>query len=636
MKIRITYLFFLLPIKLCFGQFFISSNSEIHVNNGRTLYFDKTVNNEGLINFETVGELTLDQGLDNSEGTLTLNDAILKLGSGTPNADGIHTLTFNDSDDTIKFMELNHNGTFNVSSTGFLNILDTFISKSGTLNASDRIVLISSSAQNTAIVPQSQDGNINSIRVERFYPANRAWRFLSSPVNSISSIFDNWQYGGFFVPNKGTHITGGSVANGFDQNESGNPSLYTFNNTTTSWDTFANTNATNLVAGQNYYTLVRGDRSIDLMINDFDTEVETVLYSTGALHIGDFDTNHNVSSGGFIATGNPYQSPVDLSLVRTESGNSFTDEMWIWQPEANNSGQYAYIVPSTGINSLPGSNADQYLQPSQAVFIQAAIDNPQINYREAHKGNSNNLIEVFSNQIDNFLRIGLYDTNDIPFIDIANDGLIMLMDSNYDTLTTIEDGEKFFNNDENIAIQYGNQLLTADKRNVPTDLNEVVELFINNIDSANYNFSIEMQGFGNLPNGLYLWDKYNDTYTPLSDGLIIPIQFDLAIPESVDNNRFALTFDIQTLDTNTVSEAYSIGVYPNAFKDVLYITFGQNLIGKNAMLKIYDALGKTVYNNNLKHIKDKIQLNNLSLNSGVYFLNISNENINHTFKLIRE
>lgn len=640
LKISFTILLFFCYF-LNSAQFSVSNGTEIHVQNSSLIYSDLNLVNAGSIIFDSNGgELILDSGLDNSVGILTLDNAILKFGGGTTNADGPHTLTFNSTtDDTAKFVELNHNGTFDVSGTGFLNIIETFTSKKGILNAADKIVLVSSSVLETAIVPESVSGTINGIRVERYFPANRAWRFLSSPIASDQSIHVNWQNAGNFIANVGTHITGGSLMAGFDQNGTGNASLYTYDNSIPDWITYANTKFTNLVIGENYYTLVRGDRSVDIMINHFLYSPETVLRSTGSLHIGDFDKTYTTATDGFIATGNPYQSPVDMNEVRITSSSGFTDEMWVWQPGANNSGQYAHIILSTGTNSLPGpeDKANEFLQPSQAAFVQAAVDGPIIRYRENHKGVRTELTEVFSeNNNLNYLRMGLYGHDNTAFVDIAFDGMVLLMDENYDTAVNISDGEKFFNNEENIAFQYADAFLTADKRAAPTDLDEVIDIYINNIDEENYKFSIELTGFDDLPNGLFLWDKYHDTYTSLTDGLVIPVTFDTAIPETTDNNRFAITFRNQTLSTNTNYDKSEIGIYPNTFDDELHISFGGNSIGRTFNLVFYDVLGKTIYKQKLDNVGQQVFLENLSFSSGHYFLNISDESSSHTFKLIKQ
>jgi hypothetical protein len=662
---RYLLIIILLLGNICQAQFHVANGSFLHVESGHILYFDKDVDNEGLINFVSNGELILDQGLVNSSGTLTLNNAILKLGSGTARADGTHTLTFNDSDDTVNFVELEHNGTFNVSSTGFLKIVETFTSNSGTLNAADRIVLLSGTEPaymnhnsgideypDTAIVPQSAGGSVNDLRIQKYFPGNRAWRFLSSPVKSNLPINDNWQEGAVTVaigsgnpnPGYGTHITGGPSGNGFDQNESGNFSMFTYNNSmeawTVSYPTSTNTAGDSLQVGRNYYTLVRGDRAVNLQINDFTTEEPTILRSTGNLHIGNFSTSHSsITTGEYFATGNPYQAPVDMNAVRSTSSNSFTDEMWVWQPLANNDGQYAHIsnLGGTITNSLPGSFANQYIQPFQAVFIQANTNNPVIAYQETHKSTDTNLVEVFSMTTpDNYLRIGLYGNDQAPFIDVAHDGLVMLMNNTYNTTTTKEDGEKFFNTEENMAIQYGDRLLTLDKRNFPTDYDEVVDLYMFNLDEGNYKLSIDLTGYDNLPNGIFLWDKYNDTYTSLSNGLVIPISFDQAIPESIDENRFALTFKDQTLSTDNLTNNDQIKIFPNAFNDKISLIFDNNFTGETIYINMFDIIGRRIYSEKTEIADNILELKNLDFSSGNYLLKIKSENYQQTFKVVKK
>jgi hypothetical protein len=85
------------------------------------------------------------------------------------------------------------------------------------------------------------------VEVQRYIPAKRAFRFLSSAVTTPGSINANWQEGvnntgivhstDNLNPNEhfGTHITGSQTGqNGFDATASGNNSIFGFNNTTQS------------------------------------------------------------------------------------------------------------------------------------------------------------------------------------------------------------------------------------------------------------------------------------------------------------------------------------------------------------------------------------------------------------------
>jgi hypothetical protein len=108
---------------------------------------------------------------------------------------------------------------------------------------------------------------VGDVTVEQCYPARRAFRFLSPSVTTATSIRENWQENPVgYLDNPrlgyGTHITGvepGSANatvdqdgnNGFDYNPSGNASMFTFDNSTPSWDRVTNANGV-LTAGEAY------------------------------------------------------------------------------------------------------------------------------------------------------------------------------------------------------------------------------------------------------------------------------------------------------------------------------------------------------------------------------------------------
>src|SRR5690606_29972019 len=130
---------------------------------------------------------------------------------------------------------------------------------------------------------------------ERFIPARRAFRLLSSPVTTTSSINANWQEGvnnpdtstnNNPNPGYGTHITGSTTgANGFDATPSGNPSLFYLDVDNQSWEPFANTDNTTIQAGVPHRLMVRGGRDINVTSNSA-APSDTRLRTTGSLHTG--------------------------------------------------------------------------------------------------------------------------------------------------------------------------------------------------------------------------------------------------------------------------------------------------------------------------------------------------------------
>ena len=668
MKIYFTTILVLITLLSNSQDFKVNGGTSLFVKDGVNLYADINLFNEGTVKFGNTGNLILDGGINNSGAVdLVLNNAILKLGSNTSRANGAQTAIFR-SDDEAKKVELGmQSGSYDVNG-GLLSITETFTSNSGTLNANDNVVLKSTSFDNTAIVPESQGGTVNGIRVERFIPANRSFRFLASPVNttgsSKSTIKDNWQQEGEnpflmdgttpnpnYRANVGTHITGGKPEDGFDENLSGLPSLFTFDNSDGSYTAVstANSKATdvkNLETGEPYYILVRGDRSIDLMIND-DTENNTTLETTGSLAIGN-QTPVDVTStgsGGFILIANPYQAPVDLNAVLSNSTNiASTANVFVWEPRAGSEfqkGQFATIDNSLN-NTLPVSNANRILQPGQSVFVKATIpgNSVDVKFSESDKLNPSDLTDVFSDDTnsttDGYLRLGLYAQGYTPFVDVAKDGFIVQFDDAFDNAIDEQDASKIFANSENMSVLLNNEYLSINSRKLPSNLNETIEIFTQNLDDTQYSFSVDLQGLDNLPNGIMLWDTYKDTYTTLYDQQSITFNVDQSIPESSATDRFALVFKNQTFGTEN-QELSNISLYPNpVIDDNLTIQFGQLNSNKTDVV-IFNQTGKKVFDQTFTDHNTYLNIENLDfLAAGGYILNVKQEDQTKSFTIIKE
>ncbi|MFD2434667.1 hypothetical protein ACFSO9_14720 [Mesonia maritima] len=189
---------------------------------------------------------------------------------------------------------------------------------SGGLNTNNNLTF-GSSAEQTGTVGNLSNGTITGqVTVERFFSARRAFRFISSSVNSSESILENWQEGAETntanpVPGYGTHITGSvSGANGFDATPSGNPSLFTYDNENQSWSSIPNTDNTFVSAGEAFRLMVRGDRSVDVTDNET-TPTTTKIRTRGTLVSGNkVLSGLGTDAGDYNFIGNPYQAVVDF------------------------------------------------------------------------------------------------------------------------------------------------------------------------------------------------------------------------------------------------------------------------------------------------------------------------------------
>lgn len=81
--------------------------------------------------------------------------------------------------------------------------------------------------------------------VERYFPARRLWRLVTSPLTSTSAIFDSWQNKGIYVSGVNTSITSpnptGALGNGLDVSPQNNASMKTWNKATQQLDPVLNT-----------------------------------------------------------------------------------------------------------------------------------------------------------------------------------------------------------------------------------------------------------------------------------------------------------------------------------------------------------------------------------------------------------
>ena len=236
-------------------------------------------------------------------GTLIANSSRLRFnGEVNQNINGNGFTAADLVVDNDNQLNLSLNASERIEITNLVDIQDAI------LNTNDHLTL-KSTATNTAQIDElSPSSSINgNVTVERYFPARRAFRLLSSSVTSpaTSSIQDNWQEGATDyqddpVPNSstsgnfgfGTHITGNNTSQtdnslnaGLDWTPTGNPSLFTFDNLAQSWNAVNNTKDNTLSAGDPYRLLVRGDRSIDVTDNAT-PPTNTKLRSTGSVKQG--------------------------------------------------------------------------------------------------------------------------------------------------------------------------------------------------------------------------------------------------------------------------------------------------------------------------------------------------------------
>ena len=488
-----------------------------------------------------------------------------------------------------------------------------------------------------------------NVRVERFIPAQtntaRAFRYMSSSVNSTESIRNNWQESGNTPDGIGTHITGSATGDyGFDQTETGNPSMFTFNNADTSmgqanaWEAIDNTNSDLLIAGKAYVALIRGDRNHDLLSVPTDNpNTNVTLRSNGTLIKGDQPTDLNPVANYFSLVGNPYQAQVDLNAIISDNSytNLNTNHYWVWDPNISPNGGYVAVELPSG-NSPGSSVINQYIQPGQSFFVQTLNDGlADITFTESSKSISQPQTEVFSEDEDPFINIRIYNDEALTNNLRESDALAIFFNENASNEVTQHDAVKFYNPSVNLARIENDQLLCIEKRALPLD-GEILELSISGYVETNYTFEIDLSNFEDNFN-VYLNDTYLDSQTLLSHGAnYISFSVDEANMGSLSLDRFSLTFENTTLSIDDIVQPSGFSMYPNPVTNHYFEIKMQNTGSEDIQLGVYNLLGRAVYNQDYRTSSSGAVQVSLpkTLSSGTYLVEVIQKNERFATKLI--
>ncbi len=595
-----------------------------------------------------------------------------------------------DGIDAGSFSNIRLNNTDGLTVTDDIDVTDVFDLDAGDVTVEDGdFITFKSNATKTAIVGDSNGGNINGcVVVERFIPQERAFRYMSSPVTTDSpgcnhkpSINANLQEGEQVTNNAnyptasanaiqgfGTHITGSQytapVSSGLDATDTGNPSMFLYNNIAGDFNPVLDTRNESLRAGQDFLLMVRGDRTLNLNVNNTQTGPDTTLRFTGELftnvhqfavtsgNTNDLNTNASPTPNPdpdpvYNSIGNPYHANVDLGeLLLDHSADILKTRAYVYDPHASGdfgawitltfdaSGNLSSSTPTT---LGKGVSHNGFLQANQAFFIENIESSnsiaPQVSFSESLKDNTiDEEIPIFSTQPSNdfSVAIDLYESSE----DDLRDGVLVSMSDQYnDAYVQAEEAMKFFNYVESLAISNMNQFYSIEKRNLSDGQQEIVQLYLGNYEATDYTFKINVNNPENKT--VYLVDNYLGTQT-LLDALYYEHTFsvDESVPASVATDRFELIFDNTTLGNNSFEMA-GIEVYPNPVENIVKIDKG-DFSGDWKTLNIYDITGKQVINLDASNTDSALKIDMSSLSNGLYILKINTSNGQFQQKLIKE
>ncbi len=613
------------------GNVIIASGATLNLNNS-TLVVSGVFSGTGTLIGSATSGLNLN-GLG-SQGTFYMNQTT----PGTSNKIANFTLNATSSGSATLGNDM--------SISGILTLTN------GTFNTSGKLTL-TSNGSGTAVVAPITDCNAvaitGDVTVERFFPARRAFRLISSPVTTTSSIRDNWQegvnnpppaYTTNLNPNAGygTHITGnmtGGGIYGFDATQTTANSMFTFNNTTRVWVAVPNTNSITLTAGVPYRLMIRGDRSINMSTNA-PTATNTILRAKGELKICNAPVGilgQNANDLSFI--GNPYQATVDIKAVLTQSSNINSNFYQVWDPTVNTRGGYVNYDFTLGRNTVLESDVNQYLQPWQACFVKTSSAGlASITFNESNKSTSVVNENVYrTNNLASYIRLTLYESNTLANNGVAADGLIVKFGDNFDNAIDENDSLKINNQDETFSTKNNTSLVGIEGRLFPVT-SDVIPLNITQYRFTNYTMVASGTNMSGLP--AYLHDQLLQTYTeiPQSGSVNYSYVLDTNNAATSASDRFRIVFQNPTLSIESNADL-AFMMYPNPSKQGVFDVV-MNDANEDTELIIFNTIGQEVYATNLM----QSNINHINPNKyfakGVYYVKIKKEATTTIKKLIIE
>ncbi len=488
--------------------------------------------------------------------------------------------------------------------------------------------------------------------VERYMSANRAFRFVTSPVGGSQTIREAWQEGATTAisnpnPGYGTHITGeqgtaGTVnaTSGFDETLTGNHSIFIWDNNTDGYaSNMTSTNIT-LNAGDTYALFVRGDRGINL--TDDDAEGSTTLRATGTMNVGTqasgtaFDALSS-TQGHYSIVPNPYQAITDLCAVdRTNLNDSFWIRSvsgavgnWLELDLSNSGGGLCAAAPVPA----PGSDDSRFVPPGIAFFVQTATNGAaSITFNEDDKATDNAaLTTVFSQTSIFYINSRLYLTSALQNGGVERDAFGLRFDSQFTTLgDSSEDIDKFLNTNESIAV-VNNGLKAIDKQNMPS-LGDIIQLNITGYTDSQYSLLFMME---NVPSGMgvFINDNYLGIQTEITNDYVFDFTVDANIPESIAEDRFSLVFDNTTLGVVENAFGEDLSLYPNPTRDGNFNIATTGLTG-DVTIEITNVLGQVVFKQQQALIGNEVEVNSAQLDNGTYIVKLTQGSRSLTSKLI--
>ena len=587
---------------------------------GNTLSVIDSLTNDGNVTGD--GSILLDgSSLQPVSGTGTLNNLILNNNSGA---------------------EIS-----NISGT-MVNVTGRITPTAGTLFTNGNLTLKSDLNETAAIgTGAAAGGYINgTVMLERFIPARRAWRLISFPIIAAGAPTINEAMqenaGGNASsnpsPGYGLHITGGSVANGFDQNPVNNISMKQF-----SGGSLVAISSTNqAISNSNaYFLFVRGSRANNLALLTNAPADNTTLRVKGNVVQG--NQSISITGTGWKLIANPFPSRINLDAIAVNNSSLINRNFTFWDPKiggTNNVGGYitaSYNGSSYDYTPTPVSSLSQYAQPFAALYVDA-IAAGDLLVNETNKCNCGNDNVFRPAGLQTKMRINLHSYNTDGTTPVV-DGVIAAFDEKYSNKTDRLDAEKLpaviaeslsiLSADHSLAIERRKKIIGAD----------TIQLNISNMIRRRYQLELKPENFNVAGLTAFVEDRFTKTTTPLN--LLEGNRLDFSITAdtaSAASTRFRIIFKTTSKIAPVVNTRGGIQLIQNPVTNNMILLEMTGQIKGEYNVVLFDSRGVQLMTTGIDHdgvdgIKTILIKNHLS--KGIYHLSLKDrQHINTTFKIL--
>ena len=451
---------------------------------------------------------------------------------------------------------INNDGGVDITnnSTDSVSVYTVLTLKKGAFCTSDKLILRSTAKKTARLDKVNTNGNTGSIcgkvTVERYFQSKRAWRFFTVPLtangnNSEYSINNTWK--------NFTNITGPAGV-GLDY-ISPYYSLNSWDDASQKWNNVSNTYSNYIVSSNTtfsntpYFIFVRGDKTI----SEAYSSGEVTFSTSGFLQTGNQTINFSgKKSGNYLFVGNPYPSPVDLSLLSSQGLNG---NFYLYDATLNTNGAYVTISNKGNDNWIitPAgcSVKDRVLQSGQAMLVGISTPSGYLTFNENAKTDCGSNFTTFgttATSIDK-LEINLYKINADSSKTLL-DGAVTIFGNNYSKAVDENDSKKIMNAKENIGFKNGDDILSIEARPFVQG-NDSLSIYISDLyDTAQYAAEVKFVSGDTIVKQITLNDSSLNSQTKAAVGKTIWYYFNTA---NIINN--AARFSLVVQSNNVINAA---------------------------------------------------------------------------------